>query len=110
MVHSVTARCGGPVAAEQALIILPPPCLIVEVFLLIYCVCLLPNMVVIIVVKHLYPGLIRPKSCPSSRCSFASLSPAAILLLERRGFLLQPFQSATLVQCLSSCPVLTFSL
>ncbi|MEQ2262992.1 hypothetical protein XENORESO_001790 [Xenotaenia resolanae] len=31
------------------------------------------------------------KSCPSSRCSFANLDPAAILFLEGRGFLLQPF-------------------
>ncbi|MEQ2169620.1 hypothetical protein GOODEAATRI_027128 [Goodea atripinnis] len=48
------------------------------------------------------------KSRPSS--NFANISPAAILFLEKRGFLFQPFQTAILVQCFSDCPIMTFNL
>ena len=93
-----------PVAAEQAQIISSPPaCLIV----CMRCLCWLavfgfhqtcrcaswPSWLNMMVMIHRTSAkrTFFQKSCGLFRCNFGNLSCAALLLLEKRGFLLQPF-------------------
>ena len=60
MVDSMAARRPGPVAAEQAQIVSPPPpCLTVDV--LICCVWFSPNVLLCIMTKRLHFDFICPK-------------------------------------------------
>ena len=97
MVDSMTARCPGPVAAEQAQMISPPPpCLTVGMrclcwyaafgFLQTCCCALWPN------ISTLVWSVQRTLFQKSSEIT--NLSCAAMFFLERRGFLLQPFQTS----------------
>jgi len=85
-VDSMTARCPGPVAAEQAQTICSsPPCLTGLRSL----VCAKPA-------KNLHFGLFCPKDIVPEVLWFVQmqLSKPKMFFLERRGFLLQPFQTS----------------
>lgn len=84
MINSMTVRCLGPVAAEQAHIIILPLTYWYEVF------------VHYTVAKLLYFGLTCPKGIVAEvlhffRGNFANLNHAAIFFWERKGFPLAAF-------------------